>query len=96
MDNFYTTMKVVTKLYEVEQRWVSAGSIVQTNKQFSLQETGAEDLPFPKLSNGVVGKVQPRWMQYTTWSMTGPSNSKYVVQATTAEGQKGGWVVTYS
>jgi len=49
MDNYYTTMKVVTKLYE-KYGWVCAGTVVQTKKKASKREKN--DFPFTKITNG--------------------------------------------
>ena len=58
MDNFYTTMTVVKKLYE-DYKWTSAGTVVTTKKKIDARTVG--DFPFLKLSNGAVAMVERGW-----------------------------------
>ena len=78
MDNYYTTMKVVTKLYE-NHGWTYAGTVSLTKK--STKSCTEDDFPFPKLSNGAVNMVDRGWICRSTWSSQSKHGWKCVVQA---------------
>ena len=92
MDNYYTTMKVVTKLYE-KHGWVCAGTVVQTKKKASKREKN--DFPFTKISNGARDLVDRGWSRRATQTMKTSSGATYKVQATIWKDKKiVGWLHT--
>lgn len=93
MDNYYTTMKVVTKLYE-KYGWVCAGiTVVQTKKKASAREKN--DFPFTKITNSARDLVDRGWTRRATQTMKTSSGATYIVQATIWKDKKiVGWLHT--
>ena len=90
MDNYYTTLKVVTKLYE-NHGWVCAGTVVQTKKKQEKREPS--DYPFTKISKPATALVDRGWMRRATKTITPARGSPYKVQATVWKDKKiVGWL----
>ena len=69
MDNYYTTMKVVTTLYE-EYGWVCAGTVVLTKKKTEKREVN--DFPFSKISKPATAMVDRGWSRSVENQITLP------------------------
>ena len=82
-DNWYTTTRLAKFLYET-YRWLFVGTVVTNDSK----DRNENSVPFRKLSNGALKKVERGWMRKAILSVIGKRNEKYHVQCTTWKDKK--------